>query len=887
MKKIGQVSVEFILVVGFIMLIFMVVFIVVWEKQKEALEHKTFLDAQRICHSVVANINTISEQGDGYYRFFSVPDKLYGEQNYSLTIYKYGVEITWGTEGYAWVESPITAAAQGRVHKGEENKVMNCGGVICIGDVNITCEECLNNTAPNVTISYPAPGTYDCGTITFINGTASDINGNDTIGVVEVKIDWDPWKSASGINNWSYPWAPTEDGTYSIKVRATDEYGGMGEYEISVNISKCTNLKPVNGTFTPSTASTGESIPISIDVNNTGVGSAASVVVNFSCPLCPVCIPGPVCTLGWSNSNTISELGSGQTKTATVMWPVPLNAINYSITVTADPADAIDESNETDNDYTHIVQVVTDPPTSNITDPEDGDALNCGQIIIKGNASDDGWITKVEVSTNGTYGPWYEAEGNETWNYTWTPPEDGNYTICSNAKDNNNYSQMFQHCINVTVSGCAELPNLVPVEDTLIPEYAGVNSTMDLCVNVTNNGGGNVTETFVVRFTSMNESGSCDGKRCYGKSVDGLNVGEVKRVCVFNVQAPNATKNYTISIEVDYFNNITERNETDNNDTGVIEVIEIFCNIELIPGSVWQDHPQFVRFKIINNGTYPQTIDNMNVTWDLVGAVMQEVNIPQGDEVWGGTAGSGQAVDIADVTIDAGTENTVKLGFDRNMKDANIAVIFILDDGAVCDPILLYAPGSNETCGNCMDEDNDTLPDWADPDCNQFFRDEGCGEVHYCDPPDGDNCAGDCGSCSDNLGSMPELDDNDTKTCSNYYGYSTAEWHFYKIIPGADGKLIVNFSGNAPLGGSETDLSIYNTLCNRLNHTYGSSESNIVISYDVTALNTYIIALDVDACIADNDCAIGNCTCGYTHPKYIACNCSKVGSYTLTTTLTP
>ena len=88
MKKIGQASLEFILVLGFIMLIFMVVFIVVWEKQKEAIEQKTFLDAQRICHSVAANINTTGEQGGGYYLYFSVQDKLYGGQDQDMCVHK-------------------------------------------------------------------------------------------------------------------------------------------------------------------------------------------------------------------------------------------------------------------------------------------------------------------------------------------------------------------------------------------------------------------------------------------------------------------------------------------------------------------------------------------------------------------------------------------------------------------------------------------------------------------------------------------------------------------------------------------------------------------------------------------------------------------------------
>jgi len=81
---------ESIMVVGFVMLIFMAIFIAAREKQKEAEQQKTFLDAQRICHSVAANINTISEQGDGYYLYLSVRDKPYGGQDYDTLVYKQG-----------------------------------------------------------------------------------------------------------------------------------------------------------------------------------------------------------------------------------------------------------------------------------------------------------------------------------------------------------------------------------------------------------------------------------------------------------------------------------------------------------------------------------------------------------------------------------------------------------------------------------------------------------------------------------------------------------------------------------------------------------------------------------------------------------------------------
>lgn len=135
----AQSSIEFISVVGFVFLIFMISLIVVWDKQRGAIEEKIFLDAKRVCDSIATNINTISEQGDGYYRYFSIPDKLYGGYDYNITIYPNisRVWIKWDTHSYS--ASIITANLEIIfIQKGEdkENCVINRGGKVYI---NSTC----------------------------------------------------------------------------------------------------------------------------------------------------------------------------------------------------------------------------------------------------------------------------------------------------------------------------------------------------------------------------------------------------------------------------------------------------------------------------------------------------------------------------------------------------------------------------------------------------------------------------------------------------------------------------------------------------------------------------------------------------------------------------
>ncbi|UCE74549.1 MAG: hypothetical protein JSV56_02290 [Methanomassiliicoccales archaeon] len=77
------------------------------------------------------------------------------------------------------------------------------------------------NTLPVVNIISPVEGTV-FGTVR-ISGTASDVDGDDSILSVQVKIG-DDWEDAEGNIYWSYSWDTTtlNDGEYEISARAFD-----------------------------------------------------------------------------------------------------------------------------------------------------------------------------------------------------------------------------------------------------------------------------------------------------------------------------------------------------------------------------------------------------------------------------------------------------------------------------------------------------------------------------------------------------------------------------------------------------------------------------------------------------------------------------------------
>jgi type II secretory pathway pseudopilin PulG len=91
----GQTTIEMIVVVGLIMIIFILVMLITHAKTVESNDFKLLLDAKRVAQSVADNINTIAEQGHGYYRFFTLPPYLFGGEDYNLNTYGNFLEVNW------------------------------------------------------------------------------------------------------------------------------------------------------------------------------------------------------------------------------------------------------------------------------------------------------------------------------------------------------------------------------------------------------------------------------------------------------------------------------------------------------------------------------------------------------------------------------------------------------------------------------------------------------------------------------------------------------------------------------------------------------------------------------------------------------------------------
>ncbi|MEA2053679.1 MAG: Ig-like domain-containing protein [Candidatus Thermoplasmatota archaeon] len=99
----------------------------------------------------------------------------------------------------------------------------------------------FNNHKPTVDIIFPSDGTEVKKTFT-IHGIADDVDGNETIQKVEIKIGDGNWTVVNGITAWNHTWNTTNvtNGDYVIQVKAYDgyEYSGIDSITVKVNNKK-------------------------------------------------------------------------------------------------------------------------------------------------------------------------------------------------------------------------------------------------------------------------------------------------------------------------------------------------------------------------------------------------------------------------------------------------------------------------------------------------------------------------------------------------------------------------------------------------------------------------------------------------------------------------
>jgi hypothetical protein len=83
----SQISVEFVTVLGLLLMIFMIAVYVIYLKYTRTNDLKVYVDGLMLVTKIADNINTVNMVGDGYWMFFTIPARLYAFSDYNISFY--------------------------------------------------------------------------------------------------------------------------------------------------------------------------------------------------------------------------------------------------------------------------------------------------------------------------------------------------------------------------------------------------------------------------------------------------------------------------------------------------------------------------------------------------------------------------------------------------------------------------------------------------------------------------------------------------------------------------------------------------------------------------------------------------------------------------------
>ncbi len=209
-RKRSQASLELSTVISFVLVVFMVIMVVVLQKQQEAYETQVFMDAKRVASSLANNINTIAQNGNGYYRYINMPAELHGGIEYEIEL---GDNLVWiSYAGETW-GAPIITADATLVH-------LEKGGEICISNINgsiIVNDICNASDKGCGSVISCDPGDTDTCSSCAPSGVAQ-IHQNSQSSCDFYGCSTDEWHL--------YQIVPERDGTLIVRFNGTGSMGG-------------------------------------------------------------------------------------------------------------------------------------------------------------------------------------------------------------------------------------------------------------------------------------------------------------------------------------------------------------------------------------------------------------------------------------------------------------------------------------------------------------------------------------------------------------------------------------------------------------------------------------------------------------------------------------
>jgi hypothetical protein len=144
------------------------------------------------------------------------------------------VQWSWGLDGNHDFGSSTPDA---RMQQATVNLFADMGAQPATLQSGLTAAQASTDaTAPTSQITVPSNGaTVQAGSVT-VQGSATDAGGG-RVGAVEVSINGGPWQTAKGRESWSYAWRPNSEGQFTLRSRAVDDSGNVGNPSAGVNVT--------------------------------------------------------------------------------------------------------------------------------------------------------------------------------------------------------------------------------------------------------------------------------------------------------------------------------------------------------------------------------------------------------------------------------------------------------------------------------------------------------------------------------------------------------------------------------------------------------------------------------------------------------------------------
>jgi len=128
-KMKAQVSIEFMILIFLLALLFILYTQNSLSLQKDMVTIKVNQDAKKVSDKIAFEINTAVKSGNGYERRFYVENSFAGISNFTISVENYAVTINWSQKS---VSSQITTKnITGSINKGW-NLIENSGGNIYV-----------------------------------------------------------------------------------------------------------------------------------------------------------------------------------------------------------------------------------------------------------------------------------------------------------------------------------------------------------------------------------------------------------------------------------------------------------------------------------------------------------------------------------------------------------------------------------------------------------------------------------------------------------------------------------------------------------------------------------------------------------------------------------